>query len=225
MKNQEPLNLTNLRKNLSIPTNLLHSICAALQIKTEKIDGMLFTAAFNNEYSLNTDTLIYYAFLEYENTGKLDKTKEKSFSPIQIKKTGKPCSVEDIEEQLQPQRGDEEQTTAAPVDQGALVIKKRTTTLKTTSIPPVGAAPIQQAEMLSALVAALVEGQKPLLSNYEELSKAAEKNWLLTSEVLGQLLKMSKSTISSKGALFKKLGYEFEKVKEGSTTLWRVRQY
>ena len=225
MKNQEPLNLTNLRKNLSIPTNLLHSICAALQIKTEKIDGMLFTAAFNSEYSLNTDTLIYYAFLEYENTGKLDKTKERSFIPIQIKKTGKPCSVEDIEEQLQPQRGDEEQTTAAPVDQGALVIKKRTTTLKTTSIPPVGTAPIQQAEMLSALVAALVEGQKPLLSNYEELSKAAEKNWLLTSEVLGQLLGMSKSTISSKGAFFKKLGYEFEKVKEGSTTLWRVRQY
>ena len=225
MKNQEPLNLTNLRKNLSIPTNLLHSICAALQIKTEKIDGMLFTAAFNIEYSLNTDTLIYYAFLEYENTGKLDKTKEKSFIPIQIKKTGKPCSVEDIEEQLQPQRGDEEQTTAAPVDQGALVIKKRTTTLKTTSIPTVGAAPIQQAEMLSALVKALVEGQKPLLSNYEELSKAAEKNWLLTSEVLRQLLGMSKSTISSKGAFFKKLGYEFEKVKEGSTTLWRVRQY
>ena len=84
---------------------------------------------------------------------------------------------------------------------------------------------MEQGEVLSALVKALVEGQKPLLSNYEELSKAAEKNWLLTSEVLGQLLGMSKSTISSKGASFRKLGYEFEKVKEGSTTLWRVRQY
>jgi len=225
MKNQEPLNLTNLRKNLSIPTNILHSICAALQIKTEKIDGMLFTAAFNSEYSLNTDTLIYYAFLEYENTGKLDKTKEKSFIPIQIKKTGKPCSIEDIEEQLQPQRGDEEQAAAEPPNPGALVVKQKTNTLKTTSIPPATAAPIQQAEMLAALVKALVEGQKPLLSNYDELSKAAEKNWLLTSDVLGQLLGMSRSTISSKGSSFKKLGYEFEKIKEGSTTLWKVRQY
>ena len=225
MKNQEPLNLTNLRKNLSIPTNILHSICAALQIKTEKIDGMLFTAAFNSEYSLNTDTLIYYAFLEYENTGKLDKTKEKSFIPIQIKKTGKPCSIEDIEEQLQPQRGDEEQAAAEPPNPGALVVKQKTNTLKTTSIPPATAAPIQQAEMLAALVKALVEGQKPLLSNYDELSKAAEKNWLLTSDVLGQLLGMSRSTISSKGSSFKKLGYEFEKVKEESTTLWKVRQY
>jgi hypothetical protein len=225
MKNQEPLNLTNLRKNLSIPTNILHSICAALQIKTEKIDGILFTAAFNREYSLNTDTLIYYAFLEYENTGKLDKTKEKSFIPIQIKKTGKSCSIQDLEEHLQTQRGGQEQTTAEPPNQGALVVKQKTTTLKTTSIPPATAAPIQQAEMLAALVKALVEGQKPLLSNYDELSKAAEKNWLLTSEVLGQLLGMSRSTISSKSSSFRKLGYEFEKVKEGSTTLWRVRQY
>lgn len=225
MKNPEPLNLTNLRKNLSIPTNILHSICAALQIKTEKIDGMLFTAAFNSEYSLNTDTLIYYAFLEYENTGKLDKTKEKSFIPIQIKKTGKSCSIQDLEEHLQPQRGDEEQAAAEPPNPGALVVKQKPNTLKTTSIPPATAAPIQQAEMLAALVKALVEGQKPLLSNYDELSKAAEKNWLLTSDVLGQLLGMSRSTISSKGSSFKKLGYEFEKVKEGSTTLWKVRQY
>jgi hypothetical protein len=225
MKNPEPLNLTNLRKNLSIPTNILHSICAALQIKTEKIDGMLFTAAINSEYSLNTDTLIYYAFLEYENTGKLDKTKEKSFIPIQIKKTGKSCSIQDLEEHLQPQRGDEEQAAAEPPNPGALVVKQKPNTLKTTSIPPATAAPIQQAEMLAALVKALVEGQKPLLSNYDELSKAAEKNWLLTSDVLGQLLGMSRSTISSKGSSFKKLGYEFEKIKEGSTTLWKVRQY
>jgi hypothetical protein len=225
MKNPEPLNLTNLRKNLSIPTNILHSICAALQIKTEKIDGMLFTAAINSEYSLNTDTLIYYAFLEYENTGKLDKTKEKSFIPIQIKKTGKSCSIQDLEEHLQPQRGDEEQAAAEPPNPGALVVKQKPNTLKTTSIPPATAAPIQQAEMLAALVKALVEGQKPLLSNYDELSKAAEKNWLLTSDVLGQLLGMSRSTISSKGSSFRKLGYEFEKIKEGSTTLWKVRQY
>jgi biotin operon repressor len=85
--------------------------------------------------------------------------------------------------------------------------------------------PAEQGEVLAALVRALVEGQKPLLNAYEELSRAAEKNWLLTSEVLGQLLGMTKSTITSKGATFRKIGYEFEKVKEGSATLWKVRQY
>ncbi len=68
-----------------------------------------------------------------------------------------------------------------------------------------------------------VLGVNDLQSQYPDI--AAEKNWLLTSEVLGQLLGMSKITISSKGPFFRKLGYEFEKIKEGSTTLWRVRQY
>jgi hypothetical protein len=39
------------------------------------------------------------------------------------------------------------------------------------------------------------------------------------------LLGMSKGTISSKKSGFRKLGFEFEKVKEGSATLWKVSQY
>jgi hypothetical protein len=66
-------------------------------------------------------------------------------------------------------------------------------------------------------------GFNDLQSQYPDI--AAERNWLLTSEVMGQLLGMSRSTISSKGSSFRKLGYEFEKIKEGSTTLWKVRQY
>ena len=134
-------------------------------------------------------------------------------------------SIVDIEEQIRKQRSN---TTTPPEGAGGdLVPVPKTSTIRTRSIPSTGAGvvPMEQGEVLAALVKALVEGQKPLLSNYEELSKAVEKNWLLTSEMLGFLLGMSRSTISSKGASFRKLGYEFEKVKEGCTTLWRVRQY
>jgi len=227
MKIQEPLNLSQFRKNQSIPANLLRSICSSLQIETEKIDGMLFANAFSKEYGINTDTLIFYAFQEYENTGELVNTISKNFIDIKIGNADSAIwvSIGDLEEQIRKERNS---TTAPPQAAGGdLVPVNKPSTIRTRSIPSTGAGvlPMEQGEVLAALVKALVEGQKPLLSNYEELSKAAEKNWLLTSEVLGQLLGMTKSTITSKGTTFRKIGYEFEKVKEGSATLWKVRQY
>ena len=227
MKIQEPLNLSQFRKNQSIPANLLRSICSSLQIETEKIDGMLFANAFSKEYGINTDTLLFYAFQEYENTGELVNTISKNFIDIKMGNADSAIwvSIGDLEEQIRKERNS---TTAPPQATGGdLVPVNKPSTIRSRSTPSTGAGvvPMEQGEVLTALVKALIEGQKPLLSNYEELSKAAEKNWLLTSEVLGQLLGMSKSTISSKGASFRKLGYEFEKIKEGSTTLWRVRQY
>lgn len=84
MKIQEPLNLSQFRKNQSIPANLLRSICSSLQIETEKIDGMLFANAFSKEYGINTDTLLFYAFQEYENTGELVNTISKNFIYIKM---------------------------------------------------------------------------------------------------------------------------------------------
>ncbi len=66
-------------------------------------------------------------------------------------------------------------------------------------------------------------GVNDLQSQFPDI--AGERNWLIISEVMGKPLGISRSTISSKGVSFRKLGFEFEKVKEGSTTLWRVRQY
>jgi hypothetical protein len=36
---------------------------------------------------------------------------------------------------------------------------------------------------------------------------------------------MSKGTISSKKSGFRKIEFEFEKIKEGNTTLWKDQQY
>jgi hypothetical protein len=52
-----------------------------------------------------------------------------------------------------------------------------------------------------------------------------EKNWLLTSEQLGTLLGMSKSTISSKPDGWVRMGFKYQKVKEGTMTLWKISQY
>jgi hypothetical protein len=85
-------------------------------------------------------------------------------------------------------------------------------------------------DALQVLVSALTAAQQapaptaPLQAQ-EELLKAVEKKFLLTTEQVGLLLGMSKGTISSKKSGFRKLGFEFEKVKEGSATLWKVSQY
>lgn len=97
------------------------------------------------------------------------------------------------------------------------------------SVPP---APVAAAgtDALQVLVAALTAAQKAAaapdaLAPQRALLEAEQSRFLLTPEQLGQLLGMSKSTISSKKSGFRKLGFEFEKVKEGASTLFRVKRY
>ena len=83
---------------------------------------------------------------------------------------------------------------------------------------------------IQALATALVEAQKAAaapdpLAPQKALREAAEQGYLLLPEQLGQLIGMSKSTIGSKKSGFRKMGFQYEKVKEGSSTLWKVSQY
>jgi hypothetical protein len=80
------------------------------------------------------------------------------------------------------------------------------------------------------LVQALTEAQRAsqttdTLHPQKTLLEAEEHGFLITTEQLGQLLGVSKGTISSKKSGFRKLGFEFERIKEGNTTLWKVRRY
>ena len=97
------------------------------------------------------------------------------------------------------------------------------TSIKTASIGAVG----EQGgdALVLALLKAISSQQKPVLSSYEELTKATQNGWLLTNDALADLLGISKNTISSKKTGWRKNGFEFEKAKEGNSTLWRVRQY
>jgi len=99
--------------------------------------------------------------------------------------------------------------------------------MRRASAPP--AAP-EGMDALQVLVAALTEAQRAVpapeaLHPQKTLLEAEEHGFLITTEQLGSLLGMSKGTISSKKSGFRKIGFEFEKVKEGSSTLWKVKRY
>ena len=89
-------------------------------------------------------------------------------------------------------------------------------------------------EFLTALAALMKQQQEQLpapvpvvspLQAQKDLKEAADNSFLLTSDNVANILGMKKSTVSSWKDGHKKLGYCFHKVKEGSTTLWKVQQY
>ena len=61
-----------------------------------------------------------------------------------------------------------------------------------------------------------------VLSIQQNLLEASEKGFLLNHEQVAELTGFSKSTISSKKTGWIRYGFIFTKVKEGSSTLWKV---
>jgi len=97
---------------------------------------------------------------------------------------------------------------------GSSLVKSKTTS--NTSIQS-----IQQDGLLEAL-ALIARAQYDVLTPQKTLKEATEEGFLLTSEQVGCILGYSKSTVSSWESGTVKLGFRFEKLKEGSTVLWRV---
>jgi DNA-binding CsgD family transcriptional regulator len=220
---QTQLNLTAFRKKFSIPVNVLTALCNTLKVNTIKDGGMLFADLFNDEYKCDTDTLILFAFYEFSATGEVETTISKTFNNFSIKRNGTEelVSLEQVGKKVLEARST---YLTKPAGTMVLVGKGRSiTSIKTASI---GAVEEQGGDALVlALLKAISSQQKPVLSSYEELTKATQNGWLLTNDALADLLGISKNTISSKKTGWRKNGFEFEKVKEGTSTLWRVRQY
>ena len=80
---------------------------------------------------------------------------------------------------------------------------------------------IQQDGLVEAL-ALIARAQYDVLTPQKTLREATKEGFLLTSEQVGSILGYSKSTVSSWESGTVKLGFRFEKLKEGSTVLWRV---
>ena len=219
---QTQLNLTAFRKKFSIPVNILTALCNTLKVNTIKDDGVIFADLFNEEYKCDTDTLILFAFYEFSATGEVETTISKTFDDFPIKRNGTEelVSLELVGKEVLEARSTyltKPAGTMVPVGKGRSI-----TSIKTASIGAVGE---QGGDALVALLKAISSQQKPVLSSYEELTKATQNGWLLTNDALADLLGISKNTISSKKTGWRKNGFEFEKVKEGTSTLWRVRQY
>jgi len=212
--NQLQINLTLFRKKFGIPSDFIRSTCKILNIEVEKINNDQYISLNNTLLNAENDTILLYAFLESKDTGKIEKTKQKKFDDDAfIKCSNDTGSI----------RSD--YTSILNTGSEVKITKKPKSSIDITS----SSIDVRKEEFISLLaevVSKSISNQsKSVLNTQEELHNAMEKNWLLTNEQLGTLLGMSKSTISSKPDGWVRMGFRYEKIKEGTMTLWRVSQY
>ena len=85
-------------------------------------------------------------------------------------------------------------------------------------------------EFMSALVKVMevsqtTSTQQSPLQIQRELKDAADNGFLLNGEQVANIFGINKSSVSSWKTGHRRLGFEFEKIKEGNKTLWKSRQY
>jgi hypothetical protein len=234
------INLTEFRKQYNIPADRTRSICKMLgySIVREGVDQFIVGS---NPYNVSDEYYLKHAVMEYRGSMSIDRTLAGNFFEYEVKtddgigkigvSTFDDDAVSPIATGLKKKPNKETKSVLIPRDRGAELMMRRTEPPAApagalTAPTPVGAGAGMDAlqVLVSALTAAQQAPAAPLQAQ-EELLKAVEKKFLLTTEQVGLLLGMSKGTISSKKSGFRKLGFEFEKVKEGSATLWKVSQY
>ena len=228
------INLAVFRKHYKIPAADIRAICKELGLEIIR-DGAEQYIVGENPYSVSNSYYLKHAVYEYRKTMYVNKTKLGDFQEYEIDLGDKGTvhyGVHNVEEEnvkpkapsIRTEPNKQSPKILVPVDRGAELMMRQT------SVPTAPSNPAPGADALQALVAALTEAQKAAatpdtLYPQKTLLEAEEHGFLITTEQLGQLLGMSKGTISSKKSGFRKLGFEFEKTKEGSATLWKTRRY
>ena len=228
------INLTEFRKQYNIPADDTRSICKMLGYSIIR-EGVEQFIVGSNPYNVSDEYYLKHAIMEYRGSMSINKTLAGNFFEYEVKtddgigkigvSTFDDDAVSPVATGLKKKPNKETKSVLISRDRGAELMMRRTE-------PPAPAGALTGAGMdaLQVLVSALTAAQQAQaptapLQAQEELLKAVEKKFLLTTEQVGLLLGISKGTISSKKSCFRKLGFEFEKVKEGSATLWKVSQY
>ena len=228
------INLSIFRKHYKIPAADIRAICKELGLEIIR-DGAEQYIVGENPYNVSNSYYLKHAVYEYRKTMYVNKTKLGDFQEYEIDLGDKGTihyGVHNVEEEdvkpkapsIRTEPNKQSPKMLVPVDRGAELMMRRA------SVPTAPSNPAAGADALQVLVAALTEAQKAAappdtLAPQKALLEAKQQGFLITTEQLGQLLGMSKGTISSKKSGFRKLGFEFEKIKEGSTTLWKTRRY
>lgn len=212
--NEPQINLTLFRKIFNIPSDFIRSTCKILGIEIIKTNAEQYIPFIKEDLNIENDTILLFAFMESKNTGKIEKTKQKNFSGSSFDE----CSLLTNEKRnnyiFVANKQPEVQITKRPknsidITSANLDVRKE-----------------EFISLIAEVVSKSISNQnKSVLNTQEELHNAMEKNWLLTNEQLGTLLGMSKSTIGSKPNGWVKMGFMYEKIKEGTMTLWKVSQY
>lgn len=79
-------------------------------------------------------------------------------------------------------------------------------------------------ELMKQQQAAPVPAASPI-QQQRELKDAVDNGFLLTAEQIANIFGLKKSSVSSWKTGHRRMGFEFLKVKEGSTSLFKVQQY
>jgi hypothetical protein len=233
------INLAEFRKQYNIPADRTRSICKMLgySIIREGVDQFIVGS---NPYNVSNEYYLKHAVMEYRGSMSINRTLAGDFFEYEFKtddgigkigvSTFDDDAVSPIATGLKKKPNKETKSVLIPRNRGAELMMRRTEPPAAPAGALTAPTPVAGMDALQVLVSALTAAQQapapaaPLQAQ-EELLKAVEKKFLLTTEQVGLLLGMSKGTISSKKSGFRKLGFEFEKVKEGSSTLWKVSQY
>lgn len=230
MSGQKTIDLNEFRKQYQIPAASARAILDKLGYRIEKINGQSkILCGSARTYGKDDDYFLKHAVLEFRRTMDIINTKNGKFfeyseeAEVKGKKVITEYGVSKIDEaSVRPatpslKREPNKSPVGITAQSSALIpIETKTEAL---------AAP----DALTALVAALTQAQTaaaprdPLLPQ-KQLKEAEEQGYRITSPQLAELLGMSPQTISSKKSGFIKMGFRYEKVKEGTSTLWKVSQ-
>ena len=226
------INFTELRKKFSVPADHMRIIIKEIGFKVERVGTEQFVVG-NNPYNVDNEYFLKHAILEYRLNMNCDETKRGNFKEYEIKTQegiGRIGISTFSDDAFTARAGGIVNKPTEPTSAILGPVNTGRELMRTGVEMPLEAAAQDAPDALQVLVSALQAVQQPQrppdpLQAHRDLLEACEKKFLLTGEQLGVLLGFSKSTITSKKSGFKKMGFEFSKVKEGSTTLWAVRQY
>lgn len=227
MAGSDPIKFYDFREQYDIPAANARAIVDKLGFRIEKIGGDLYITGYNR-HGKDNDYILKHAVLEFRRTMDIKRTLAGDFfefteeAEVKGNKVKMQYGVSNVDaDKVRPIGASLKRKPNAQPD----VDVAATSTEITPVAPSTPAAP----EALTALVAALTQAQAaaapkdPLLPQ-KQLLEAEQQGFRITTEQLSQLLGISKQTISSKKSGFIKLGFQFDKVKEGAATLWKVRK-
>jgi len=90
-----------------------------------------------------------------------------------------------------------------------------------------GASPEQFFQVLMEVMKQQQQAAAPIspIQQQRELKDAADNGFLLSAEQLSNIFGLKKSSISSWKNGYRRLGFQFTKIKENNISLWKVEQY
>jgi len=233
MENQF-INFLAYRQKNKIAADALRSICKNLKIPIQRDGAEHFIPIWNEHFNIETETLLNHALIEYRRTGDIISTSEGKFMTFD-EKTGELSTDEEYElitEFIEP-------TDINPIQGTEKIPRKQKRNLllpveSVNKIAQAGADIISNDKTGYEILLNIVQALQAIptkmnnttntnvLSIQQNLLEASEKGFLLNHEQVAELTGFSKSTISSKKTGWIRYGFTFTKVKEGSSTLWKV---